>query len=1111
MIMANSRSLCNLCNKRVLSHSYHLQCDLCRCNVHINCLPFIDKTNDLYVKRNTNSWFCTLCMMNILPFNHFEDDQQFILAVLEDKINKSSVTFSELLNQNKLFVPFELNNDDTSPMLDLDPDLQYYKSVSNLNMQTCNYHIEDSFNDKVSNLNITSNCLSFIHTNIRSIPKNLGKFEAYLESLSHTFSVIGLSESWLSDHSVNHYAMIGYAGEHRYRKNRSGGGVSLFIKESIEYQVRDDLCHMDGNIETIFIEIDKDLINKDKNCIVGVVYRPPDTNVNQFNEKIGEILSNIKTEKKLAYLLGDFNLNLLSIDKHKDTQDFIDAMYSFSMFPCITKPTRVTSRSATLIDNVYINDVLNENAVSGILYTDISDHFPVFYIDYSCIVPSEPQIIKKRIYSQKNIDAFSKSIERHDWTDVLKSNDPQIAYTCFHNDFHSIYEKCFPLRSFKEGYKTRKSWLTEGIKTSIKIKNRMYKRQKRTQNPEHEKEYRKYKNKLNALLSKAEREHYHTLLQKNLNNMKKSWTILKDAINRKKNSSSCSRFMVNNSITTDRKTIVDGFNAFFTDIGPNLASKIPNNSKRPEVFLANNLVNSIYIKPVVEDEVKNIIKNLKESSAGWDSISSRIVKNTYEFFLSPLTYIMNLSLIKGVVPSELKIAKVIPLFKSGDPTKFSNYRPVSVLPVFSKILERLMYVRLLSFINKNKLLYKFQFGFRADHSPQLALIYLIDKISNALENGEFVLGVFLDFSKAFDTVNHEILFTKLNHYGVRDNALEWFKSYLSNREQFVSYDGFESTKRVIKCGVPQGSILGPLLFLIYINDLALVSDKLFALLFADDSNMFLTGQNPDSLIDSMNTELEKVIDWLNVNKLSLNLKKTHFIIFRRRKERILLTNVLKINDIVIEMTENTKFLGVLIDQHLNFQSHIAYIKGKISRTLGILYKAKKLFDHTILLMLYNSFINPLFAYCICVWGNAPESYLDPLIKLQKRAIRVIAGVKKLAHTAPLFKKLKVMNLKNIYIYNTILIMYKFHQDKLPSIFHSMFIRNNEIHSYNTRRHAQLHVLQKTSTRSALNFKFCGVRIYNFFESRLNFDAKLSSFKKNVKKYILENDTSSLVT
>ena len=297
----------------------------------------------------------------------------------------------------------------------------------------------------------------------------------------------------------------------------------------------------------------------------------------------------------------------------------------------------------------------------------------------------------------------------------------------------------------------------------------------------------------------------------------------------------------------------------------------------------------------------------------------------------------------GVVPSELKLAKVVPLFKSGDAMTLSNYRPVSVLPVFSKILERLMYTRLLAFINKHKILYKFQFGFRGGHSPHLALIYLIDKISNALENGDCVLGVFLDFSKAFDTVNHDILFTKLHHYGIRGVALDWFKSYLKDRKQYVCFNGTDSCTKYIRCGVPQVSILGPLLFLIYINDLASISDKIFTLLFADDSNLFLSGKNPDDLIESMNNELIKVVDWLNINKLSLNIKKTHFIIFRNKHERIETRNELTINDVVIEMTNSTKFLGIMIDQHINFQRHIAYVKGKISRSLGILYKARKIF------------------------------------------------------------------------------------------------------------------------------------------------------------------------
>ena len=248
---------------------------------------------------------------------------------------------------------------------------------------------------------------------------------------------------------------------------------------------------------------------------------------------------------------------------------------------------------------------------------------------------------------------------------------------------------------------------------------------------------------------------------------------------------------------------------------------------------------------VISDEVIKIIKQLNTGSCGWDDISASVVKTTFQSFIEPLTHILNISITKGVFPNEMKIARVIPLFKSGDSMVFSNYRPVSVLPVFSKILERLMYNRFLSFIQKHHILYLYQFGFRVDHSPNLAMLFLIDKLSTALDDGEYVLGLFLDFSKAFDTVNHDILFAKLEHYGIRGVALDILRSYLSDRHQFVVYNDVKSDNQKITCGVPQGSILGPLLFLLYINDLAYVSTKLFSLLFADDSNMFLTGKDPN--------------------------------------------------------------------------------------------------------------------------------------------------------------------------------------------------------------------------------------------------------------------------
>ena len=313
-------------------------------------------------------------------------------------------------------------------------------------------------------------------------------------------------------------------------------------------------------------------------------------------------------------------------------------------------------------------------------------------------------------------------------------------------------------------------------------------------------------------------------------------------------------------------------------------------------------------------------------------------------------------------------------------------------------------------------------------------------MSDALENGDYVLGLFLDFSKAFDTVNHSILFTKLEHYGVRDICLNWFKSYLDNRKQFVEYNGASSSQRTITCGVPQGSILGPLLFLIYINDLATVSSKIYSVLFADDSNLFTAGKNPNSLVNTMNIEVQKVIRWLRINKLSLNLKKTHFMIFRKRGGRVLLDTELRIDGVEIEMVEKTKFLGIIIDQCFKFDAHIQFIKGKVSRGIGILNKCKKYFNSSTLLTLYYSFIYPYFNYCNCIWGNTCKTYLIPLINLQKMAMRIIEGAERRAHTENIFTKLNILNMNKLYVYCSQLFLFKYHFHKLPAIFDGFFLQ-----------------------------------------------------------------------
>ena len=375
-----------------------------------------------------------------------------------------------------------------------------------------------------------------------------------------------------------------------------------------------------------------------------------------------QCLTQIKAEKKIANLLGDYNINLLNIDKHAASQDFADAMFSHSFFPVITKPTRVTDKSATLIDNIFYNNcVENSRSLAGILYADISEHFPVYHIDYSDVVPLTDNLFKKRMYSIANMERFSSAMNEKNWNSVLHSHDTQNAYTAFYNEFSEVYNTCFPVKILKRGYKTRKPWLSDGMKTSIKNENKLYKQYKNTGNFEHELQYKQYRNKLNKLLFEAEKEHYVTLLNENKSNLKKSWRILKDAINKRKGSSSCSRFMINGETITDKMKIVTGFNKYFVNIGPTLAGGIPQDNKSSTTYMENRVLESMVITPVVEEEVQSVIKALKDSSAGWDAISSRVIKTTHSSFIVPLTHIMNMSLLKGVFPSELKIARVIPL------------------------------------------------------------------------------------------------------------------------------------------------------------------------------------------------------------------------------------------------------------------------------------------------------------------------------------------------------------------------------------------------------------------------------------------------------------------
>ena len=417
--------------------------------------------------------------------------------------------------------------------------------------------------------------------------------------------------------------------------------------------------------------------------------------------------------------------------------------------------------------------------------------------------------------------------------------------------------------------------------------------------------YKTYNNKLNSIKRKAERDYFSNQLDINKSDMKKLCKIMKSVIgNKRKTNQNIKRFKINNNIIDNDLRIAHEFNRYVVYVGPILAAHQIKTDLNPLHYVQNNH-NSMLMQQIEHFEVVNVINSLNNSSPGWDGIPSRLAKSVLHSYIKPLTLLINKSFCDGIFPDELKLAKVIPIYKSGSIMELSNYRSISVLNIFSKIFERLMYNKLIQFFDQYNVLYKNQFGFRQGHSTHNALITLVDSITKFLDYGDIVIGVFIDIKKAFDTVNHKILLKK---YTIMEFVGMYLtgESYLTNRSQMVLFNGKISDIRDVTCGVHQSSILGPLLFILYINDFAKVSDKLFHVLFADDTNAFLNGKNMNMLINTIQQELSRLYVWLLANKLSLNLSKTHFMVFHRARHKQYNIHI-RINKVPIEQVKHTQF------------------------------------------------------------------------------------------------------------------------------------------------------------------------------------------------------------
>ena len=745
-------------------------------------------------------------------------------------------------------------------------------------------------------------------------------------------------------------------------------------------------------------------------------------------------------------------------------------IFSYDVYPKIIHPTRLSHSGGTLIDNVFCRSPDFSSLDAGILATRLSDHQPYFVsldIEISNKT-SRPQYFTK-YPSVKSKALFGSKISSSMISDQLDQSEDASPETNF-NILHSVLtsaktETLLPktVRLDKRKHPLN-PWMTRGILVSINHKNELYKQLKNLVGESENfiilnRKLSVYQKILRKCIKSAKKKFNSSQIEKSKDDPRKLWQIINDIIspNSRQSNNLPEYFIIDDKKVQNDREISESFNTFFTNIASELVSDLGPPPESFENYLKDPINTTFQFSNVSQTDVEKAINSLKsKKTQDCDGLSTELIKSIKDDLLKPLTIIINQVINTAIFPSKLKVARVAAVYKNGEKTILNNYRPISILPIISKIIERILHTQISEYFCNKKLLYSSQYGFRSGHSTELAAAEMVDRIISNFDNRKYYLSVYMDLSKAFDCIDYGILLTKLKHYGFSEHSLKLIENYLSDRYQFVKIRDVESSLLPINIGVPQGSILGPLLFVIYINDICKSSDLFEAILYADDSTFSIVLDNLsnnshensinsyDDKTRSINIELQKIEVWLKSNRLCLNKSKTKYMIFHRGNEPKM---ELSIGDSSLEQVQDFQFLGITLNQRLDWSSHIEITARKVARGIGVLKRVKPYVPFSALKTLYYSLIHCHLQYQILNWGHDS----DMLLKLQKRAIRFLTSEDYLAHTEPLFKRCNILKVNDLYNLSIVKFYFNYLNDKLPAYFRQIsFPQNRDIHNLDTR-------------------------------------------------------------
>ena len=1093
---------CSNCCAKLLKHRPNLFCSICNTTKHYRCQG-MSKTEAQHTLNNTvNGWICKECIVDILPVNACTNTRTVKVSTIPSfrakcqccggmsynqkntkncpwclelchircvnnslgcdkcceqmipgfRVNcyeiigefyyKSSAIFNPYSNQHHTnFIGDQISREQENDSL--------WNEISD-SLMNCEYKQPKNIKfPKQNELNVFSLNIRSLHKNLSAIQDNVSEYQKYdILCFNETNCNTDKLANGLDDLLIEgfHPPIV----QSPVRSTDRGGGLATYVNKRVCSV--DDIKTIDLNFESpptdgefLFTKITS-CKNINKTVIIGNVYRSPSRKRENFNELLDSVLQKFDRHKtKQILLVGDMNSDLIKFDNDTDGQALIDITSNRGFIQVISRPTRITDHSATLIDHIYTNKI--ENLVSAsILTIDLSDHLATFAtisldgdIRVNNIHQNNCDKAGFRLYNAANDEKFRQLINDENW-DIPDDLDAQGQYDHFMDIYTKHYNTAYPLITKRERRKNErilpKPWILPWLEDACDRKNRLYHAYVKNPTIENKTKYSKMRKFTSKHIKIAKDKYHNNYFEQYKENSKKQWQMINSLLNRKNKKSGFIKLQDSDgTITNTPNLVAEKFNDYFANIAFNLKNKnseaMQHNLNEFRNSMSNPVQNSMYMRPVDSGEVHEIIKNMKNKATLDTKVNPLKIANSDFKFTNTLARIITSSFQDGIFPQQLKLARVVPIFKSGSKSDVSNYRPISLLDSFSKIYEKLMHNRVVEFMESNQSFHELQYGFRSGRSCEHALLTAQNHILHSLNKQQVSLLLLIDFSKAFDMVEHPILLKKLENYGIRGTTLKWFESYLCNREQFVTVNGVDSTKRDINFGVPQGSILGPLLFVIYINDLPNICQLAKFILYADDANIIIRGQSMHEIELQLSELIPALTKWVGNNGLKLNLKKTNYMIFSKRK--IDTMGDIIINNTKIERKSESRFLGVIVDDKLCWAQHIKAMKTKMSRYVGIMYRIRSLLPIKARLQIFHSFVQSHLNFCPLVWGFAAKNHIESLFSSQKKGLRAAMpgyvnhfykdGVLP-THTKSFFDKFNILTIHGIIVTSTLTFMHK---------------------------------------------------------------------------------------